>query len=342
MYMESREYAPVAEQASVVDHYRKCYGELDVFVERPTSHQHADEYIRWEIMDTAGDGFAELVHLKSGLNVGVCGYRFFNPLDSCVKEMSSTFQFCMLLSGSFEVRDGSQVRRFNSGELVMRSGCMRDVRYVQPANSFISGVSIELSHSMVESWLGKTPCELSKALECCMKNRFSDVGCVGMWSIPPKHPLMQAAKTLALTGHNTVCGRLQFESLALDCLWRILSIDTPLKSGSQRRGSQRQKAVDEALDILNEEWPDPPTISALARRVGINDCYLKSDFRARTGMSIGEYVRKLRMENALSLIESGRCSILQAATFVGYSNPSHFSEAFKRFYGRLPSACIPR
>lgn len=342
MFMESRECAPVYDQTSVVEHYRKCYGELDAFVEQPVSGLNANSCVRWEVSDTAGDGFSELVHLKSGLNVGVCGYRFFNRQDSCVEEMNSTFQFCMLLSGSFEVHGKSGVRRFNGGELVLRSGSTRRVHYVQPPNCFISGISIELSHSVVDSWLGGHSCELSKALESCINNRFSDLGCVGMWSIPQEHPLMRTAKSLALTGHNTVCGKLQFESLALDCLWRILSINTPMKPGAKSRGPQRQKAVNEAVGILNEEWPDPPTISALARRVGVNECYLKSDFRARTGMSIGEYVRKLRMENALSLIESGRCSILQAATFVGYSNPSHFSEAFKRFHGRLPSACMPR
>jgi AraC-like DNA-binding protein len=51
-------------------------------------------------------------------------------------------------------------------------------------------------------------------------------------------------------------------------------------------------------------------------------------------------VRKLRMEKALELIESGENSILQVALSVGYSNPSHFSAAFKRFYGRLPSSYL--
>eukprot|EP00831_Metopus_contortus_P037919 TRINITY_DN29868_c0_g1_i1.p3 TRINITY_DN29868_c0_g1~~TRINITY_DN29868_c0_g1_i1.p3 ORF type:complete len:113 (-),score=28.07 TRINITY_DN29868_c0_g1_i1:84-422(-) len=62
-----------------------------------------------------------------------------------------------------------------------------------------------------------------------------------------------------------------------------------------------------------------------------------SDVYKRQGLSIGAYVRKLRMEKALEFIESGQFSILQVALYVGYSNPSHFSEAFKRYHGRLPS-----
>ena len=95
--------------------------------------------------------------------------------------------------------------------------------------------------------------------------------------------------------------------------------------------------MDEAVDILRAEWSAPPTISALARRVGTNECYLKMEFRQYTGCSIGEFVRRLRMAKALELIESGTCNILQTAYSVGYSNPSHFSAAFKHHYGRSPS-----
>ena len=42
-----------------------------------------------------------------------------------------------------------------------------------------------------------------------------------------------------------------------------------------------QRAVDEALHILHAEWSEPLTIARLARRAGINKCYLKEMFRLR-------------------------------------------------------------
>lgn len=56
----------------------------------------------------------------------------------------------------------------------------------------------------------------------------------------------------------------------------------------------------------------PPTISAMARRVGINESYLKNGFRAQVGCTIGEFVRQKRMKKAMELIESGH-SILETA-----------------------------
>lgn len=104
------------------------------------------------------------------------------------------------------------------------------------------------------------------------------------------------------------------------------------------------RAAGQSVDGLADrcEWSNPPTIAGLARRVGLNECYLKAGFRRRTGQPIGENVRNLRMELALELIESGRASILQTALAVGYPNPSHFSAAFKRHHGRLPSSYLAR
>ncbi len=108
------------------------------------------------------------------------------------------------------------------------------------------------------------------------------------------------------------------------------------------RTGRIRTAVDEAVDILHREWSDPPNISTLARRVALNECSLKKEFRRQTGMTIGGYIRRQRMTKALEFIETGRYSILETALFVGYSNPSHFSAAFKKFYGHLPSYYLPK
>ncbi len=109
----------------------------------------------------------------------------------------------------------------------------------------------------------------------------------------------------------TLCDKLHFESQALELLSLILSLESDRKPSCWMKPCKINGAVDEALDILRQEWKSPPTISRLARRVGLNECYLKNGFRRRTGMPIGE--------------------------MVGYSNPSHFAVAFKKVHGHLPS-----
>ncbi len=147
--------------------------------------------------------------------------------------------------------------------------------------------------------------------------------------------IFRAAHKLFHTERVSICGKLDFESLSLKLLSLILSQSE--NPASFCKVKKINGAVDEAVDILRQEWGTPPTISSLARRVGLNECYLKSGFRKRTGLSIGGYVRQQRMAKALELIESGEFTILETALSVGYSNPSHFTAAFKKFYGHVPS-----
>jgi len=110
------------------------------------------------------------------------------------------------------------------------------------------------------------------------------------------------------------------------------------KSNSTLTPPLNQIAVEDALDILEREWMSAHTITALSRRVRLNECYLKTAFRQTTGQTIAHYLRHLRIRHARRLIEDTRASVLQTAAFVGYSNPSHFASAFKAVYGTLPSA----
>ncbi len=154
--------------------------------------------------------------------------------------------------------------------------------------------------------------------------------------------VMRIARELIHTRRQPLSDNLRFESLALDLLFRFLTLEDPAANSYMERAGKIRAAVDEAVDILHRERNDPPSISALARRVGVDECYLKKWFRQRMGMPIGAYICQQRMTRALEMIETGRHSILKTSLFVGYSNPGHFTTAFKKFYGRLPSYYLPR
>lgn len=84
---------------------------------------------------------------------------------------------------------------------------------------------------------------------------------------------------------------------------------------------------------LNKTLP----ISVLANIAGFNRSKLKRDFKIVYGTTIFKYITRLRMEKARVLISKEGFMISQAAHEVGYTNPQHFSYAFKRTLGYLPS-----
>ena len=82
---------------------------------------------------------------------------------------------------------------------------------------------------------------------------------------------------------------------------------------------------------------DTLNIVDLVDFAGFNGSKLKRDFKRVYGTTIFKYITRLRMEKAIVLIREKGLSIAQAAYEVGYANPQHFTTAFKRTMGYLPS-----
>ena len=94
--------------------------------------------------------------------------------------------------------------------------------------------------------------------------------------------------------------------------------------------------IREAARMLETDLANPPTLPELARRAGLSETSLKRGFRRLFGQTVFGHLRVRRMQRARALLESGECTVLEAASRVGYSNPSNFSAAFRREFGLNP------
>ena len=92
-----------------------------------------------------------------------------------------------------------------------------------------------------------------------------------------------------------------------------------------------------ARDYISENINRRISISALAREIGINQTKLKTGFKQLFGTTIFDYAIDKRMKLAIALLEEKRLSLTEISYKIGYSHPNHFSLAFKRRFGVLPS-----
>lgn len=97
------------------------------------------------------------------------------------------------------------------------------------------------------------------------------------------------------------------------------------------------RKIEHARDILDATYQYPPTIIELSKQVMLNEFKLKKGFKEYYGNTIYGYVTRLRMEEARRLILDEKKSIGQVAAAVGFNHQSHLTEAFKRYFGILPS-----
>jgi AraC-like DNA-binding protein len=84
------------------------------------------------------------------------------------------------------------------------------------------------------------------------------------------------------------------------------------------------------------------TSDALVRNAGASESTLLRAFRRELGQTPITYWRGRKLEEALMLVRSGRYTIQEVASRVGYDNPTAFGHAFRLRFGRPPSEFLPR
>lgn len=93
----------------------------------------------------------------------------------------------------------------------------------------------------------------------------------------------------------------------------------------------------EAKHYIERNYRRPCSIIDLAKIVGINQTKLKRGFKELFGTTVFGYVRDLQMERAKQLLLEEGLYVSEVADQVGYNHPQHFTVAFKRKFGVLPS-----
>lgn len=95
-----------------------------------------------------------------------------------------------------------------------------------------------------------------------------------------------------------------------------------------------------AQEIIQENLLNPLSLHELSKLLNTNECSLKRSFKAVNGITVFGYIQELKMKEAKTLICDKKLPVYQVADKIGYKNPQHFTAAFKRYYGYVPSKLI--
>ena len=140
--------------------------------------------------------------------------------------------------------------------------------------------------------------------------------------------------------HQNRIGKIYLESKALELialkLEQVLG-PTSLAGGNKAMQSDDLDRIIRARDLLVEELQYPPSLSDLARQVGMSNPRLNRGFRRVYGCTVFEHLRKERLVHARILIEEHPGDLTRIAFESGFCSSSHFAKSFAREYGILPS-----
>lgn len=96
--------------------------------------------------------------------------------------------------------------------------------------------------------------------------------------------------------------------------------------------------VSKVLSLINEHGPAQLSVKQLAREVGLSPTRLAQIFREQLGFSPAQYRARRRLEQAALMLQQTELSVKQVCYAVGWSDRSNFNHAFRRAFGRSPTA----
>jgi AraC family transcriptional regulator len=102
------------------------------------------------------------------------------------------------------------------------------------------------------------------------------------------------------------------------------------------RGAPARPHVARARAFARENYRSRVSLGSLASGLGIHPVQLARDFRLVLGVSLGEYVRELRLDEACRRLASSSVSIAELAAELGFADHSHFNRVFRRAMGVAP------
>jgi len=139
---------------------------------------------------------------------------------------------------------------------------------------------------------------------------------------------------LGKRAYQAFINRAPRSSLLLEAAGIELLYQLPWKH-SVRVESHPPRWLKDVVEILHAEFCRPFSLTAISQRVGAHPVHLARAFRRRHGMTVGQYVRRIRLDYTMNKL-AGSDSLSAIAANAGFSDQSHLGRVFRAATGMTP------
>ena len=91
-------------------------------------------------------------------------------------------------------------------------------------------------------------------------------------------------------------------------------------------------------EYIEKHYQENLTLEILAGHIHMNPYYFSSYFKKNAGENFKDYVNRVRVEHAVSLLISTDKKTYEIAAEVGFRDVRSFTEVFSRTYGETPNS----
>jgi two-component system response regulator YesN len=105
-----------------------------------------------------------------------------------------------------------------------------------------------------------------------------------------------------------------------------------------KRLASASPVIRKAVRYLKENLRRRVSLEEVAQYCCVSVYHLSHLFKKETGITLVDFLNKLRVEKAMHFLEETDCTIQEIAYFVGFQDANYFSRTFKKYVKRSPSA----
>jgi two-component system response regulator YesN len=95
--------------------------------------------------------------------------------------------------------------------------------------------------------------------------------------------------------------------------------------------------INKILEYVHRHYDEAVTLKAMARYVAMEEHYLSSLFKKKTGRNFIDYLHDVRIEQAKRCLDATDLTVNEIGRRVGFCNDNYFIKIFKRHTGMTPS-----
>lgn len=100
--------------------------------------------------------------------------------------------------------------------------------------------------------------------------------------------------------------------------------------------NKKNSRIKEAIEWIDNNYNRDISLDDIAVKMGLSTTYASKQLHAYTGMSISEYINKVRIDHAKLLLANTKTSCAEIGEKVGFRHPQSFVRAFKNYTGMTP------